>query len=315
MAIDWTVTYVGRIDTTDPTGYPYGKIQNETAPAANDGTPSDRDWGNDWNGFFQDLLSRASITPSGTPDKVGTSDYNDALDVIYAPIAKGVTNGDTHDHNGGDGAQIDLSVQDNTTSLFTDTSHDHTGGDGAQIDLSLQDNTTSLFIKATDVTYVNLNANGDVGTGATQVSQGNHTHAGLTKNYAGVSIHKTALRQNITTAAVVTMDTNEPAAVSSSDQANNKVEVSGAGDYLVIGNVSGQNNNATAGNVGMRIRVNTVDTLFTQQEVSVSDYGDLSVSRIITLADLDDIDMEVECTGSNDFEVEDASITVIKQSA
>jgi hypothetical protein len=28
-------------------------------------------------------------------------------DVAYAPIAKGVTNGDTHDHAGGDGAQID----------------------------------------------------------------------------------------------------------------------------------------------------------------------------------------------------------------
>lgn len=30
-----------------------------------------------------------------------------AADLLYAPIAKGVTNGDTHDHSGGDGAQID----------------------------------------------------------------------------------------------------------------------------------------------------------------------------------------------------------------
>lgn len=29
-----------------------------------------------------------------------------AADLLYAPIAKGVTNGDAHDHNGGDGAQI-----------------------------------------------------------------------------------------------------------------------------------------------------------------------------------------------------------------
>lgn len=28
-------------------------------------------------------------------------------DIAYAPIAKGVTNGDSHDHSGGDGAQID----------------------------------------------------------------------------------------------------------------------------------------------------------------------------------------------------------------
>ena len=29
------------------------------------------------------------------------------FNAIYAPIAKGVTNGDSHDHSGGDGAQID----------------------------------------------------------------------------------------------------------------------------------------------------------------------------------------------------------------
>lgn len=29
-----------------------------------------------------------------------------ALDAIYAPIAKGITNGDSHDHSGGDGSQI-----------------------------------------------------------------------------------------------------------------------------------------------------------------------------------------------------------------
>ena len=43
------------------------------------------------------------------------------------------------------------------------------------------------YISAADVTYENLNANGDVGTGATQVSQGNHGHtageiSGLTQD-------------------------------------------------------------------------------------------------------------------------------------
>lgn len=28
-------------------------------------------------------------------------------DLKYAPLAKGVTNGDSHDHSGGDGAQVD----------------------------------------------------------------------------------------------------------------------------------------------------------------------------------------------------------------
>lgn len=36
---------------------------------------------------------------------------------------------------------------------------------------------SSTFITASGVTFENLDANGDVGTGASQVSQGNHTHA------------------------------------------------------------------------------------------------------------------------------------------
>ena len=36
---------------------------------------------------------------------------------------------------------------------------------------------TSTFITASDVTYTNLNANGSVGTGSTQVARGNHTHS------------------------------------------------------------------------------------------------------------------------------------------
>lgn len=40
------------------------------------------------------------------------------LDTIFAPIAKGVTNGDSHDHNGGDGAQI---AHTNLSSIGTNT--------------------------------------------------------------------------------------------------------------------------------------------------------------------------------------------------
>ena len=86
MAIDLTTKYPGRIDTSDPTGYPQGKFQNETAPAADDGTPSDEEWANDWNGFFQELISAASLTPTGTPDKVGASQYKQALDLLFASI-------------------------------------------------------------------------------------------------------------------------------------------------------------------------------------------------------------------------------------
>jgi hypothetical protein len=46
------------------------------------------------------------VTNDGTNWEVSSQD----IPIIYAPAAKGVTNGDSHDHNGGDGAQIAYST-------------------------------------------------------------------------------------------------------------------------------------------------------------------------------------------------------------
>lgn len=67
---------------------------------------------------------------------LGTAAYTALTD--YAVAAKGVTNGDSHNHNGGDGAQIahgDLSgiAPASSTHVTNGDSHDHSGGDGAQI--------------------------------------------------------------------------------------------------------------------------------------------------------------------------------------
>lgn len=65
---------------------------------------------NDANGG--DLtLSNGSIilSASETVDGIDVS----AIPSTYAPIAKGVTNGDSHDHNGGDGAQINHTTLSN----------------------------------------------------------------------------------------------------------------------------------------------------------------------------------------------------------
>ena len=73
-----------KIDTSDPTGYPFGKAQNITTPGDGTGTPLIAEWLNDVFGFFAALANYAGITPSGTPDKVGASQLLEALEYIIA---------------------------------------------------------------------------------------------------------------------------------------------------------------------------------------------------------------------------------------
>ncbi|WP_448693607.1 hypothetical protein [Pseudomonas rhizophila] len=59
--------------------YPQGSFKNRTAPGALDGSYLEQDWANDKEGFFQSLIATAGIVPSGDVDKVGASQYYDAL--------------------------------------------------------------------------------------------------------------------------------------------------------------------------------------------------------------------------------------------
>ena len=68
-----------------------------------------------WAAAWFDAINGKDIS-SG----VATTAEVEALSTTYAPLAKGVTNGDAHDHYGGDGAQIDHGA------LFGLTDDDHT---------------------------------------------------------------------------------------------------------------------------------------------------------------------------------------------
>ncbi|MFA5636008.1 MAG: hypothetical protein WC977_08880, partial [Anaerovoracaceae bacterium] len=57
---------------------------------------------------------------------------------------------------------------------------------------------TSTFITSSGVTFENLNANGDVGTGSIQVSKGDHSHAGVYEPV--ISPKNTAFNKNFGTA-------------------------------------------------------------------------------------------------------------------
>jgi hypothetical protein len=102
MAINPSAEYpASQIDTSDPTGYPQGAAQNITAPGDGTGTPLDKKWLNDVWGFLQSLLSAVGEAPSGTPDKVGASQYLDAarsVPGLWAPVVyltpQDITSGD-----------------------------------------------------------------------------------------------------------------------------------------------------------------------------------------------------------------------------
>lgn len=86
MALNPAVRYPGQTSTTDPDGYPYGAAKNEATFKDGTGTPLEKDLINDIFGLQQALLAAAEITPSGTPDKVGSSQYLTAIQAIIAVV-------------------------------------------------------------------------------------------------------------------------------------------------------------------------------------------------------------------------------------
>lgn len=62
--------------------YPYGSIKNDSIPGAEDGTPLDATWGNDYVGFDAALFSEVGIVPNGNPDTVVSSQRLEAIKAL-----------------------------------------------------------------------------------------------------------------------------------------------------------------------------------------------------------------------------------------
>lgn len=82
MAISPKDRYPGQVDVSDLASYPEGAARNITVPGDGTGTPWEQDLVNDIFGFQQSLLAFAGATPTGVPDKVGASQYMDALALV-----------------------------------------------------------------------------------------------------------------------------------------------------------------------------------------------------------------------------------------
>lgn len=86
-----------------------------------------------YTGDIVEVNTVNATTLNGNTINLGGS----SIATLYAPIAKGVTNGDSHDHNGGDGAQI------NHTTLSNIGTNTH-----AAIDTKISDLGLSVYSKS-----------------------------------------------------------------------------------------------------------------------------------------------------------------------
>lgn len=81
MSLKLNERYPGRFNNPSA-DYPGGSFKNRTSPDAKDGSYLEKDWANDKEGFFQSLLAAAVIEANGSVDKVGSSQYYDALMIV-----------------------------------------------------------------------------------------------------------------------------------------------------------------------------------------------------------------------------------------
>ncbi len=99
MALDRASAFPGRFDPVSPE-HPQGAFKARTSPVSADGSYLHKDWANDWDGFFSSLLNGAGLSPNGSVDEVGASQYYDALialtsdpeairDIIAAMLTQG----------------------------------------------------------------------------------------------------------------------------------------------------------------------------------------------------------------------------------
>jgi len=82
MALNFFNRYTPRA-VAPSANYPFGSFLNETVPGALDGSPCEKDWADDFLGFFQKLMDYTGLAPSGIPDTVVTSQYFNALQTIF----------------------------------------------------------------------------------------------------------------------------------------------------------------------------------------------------------------------------------------
>jgi hypothetical protein len=92
MAINPGTQYPGKIDPSSA-DYPFGEARNINIPGDGTGTPWEAALVNDIFGFQQEILTRAGLVPSGNPERVGQSQYIQALEKVLGVVLASISEG------------------------------------------------------------------------------------------------------------------------------------------------------------------------------------------------------------------------------
>ena len=82
MALDRATRYPGRWEAPS-VDYPMGKFKNYTNENTPDGSYIERDWANDWDGYFGAVMRSAGSTPNGQVDTAQASQYFNAAQQVF----------------------------------------------------------------------------------------------------------------------------------------------------------------------------------------------------------------------------------------
>jgi len=74
--------YPSQVDSTNPTEFPYGEARDVTVSGDNTGTPWKEGLINDWFGFFNRMLSRYAVPPSGNRETAEESQLEQVTHIM-----------------------------------------------------------------------------------------------------------------------------------------------------------------------------------------------------------------------------------------
>lgn len=90
MALNIDSTFT--VNNPPDADYTTGSIADATVEGANDGTKINAILQNDYQGFFQKILLDTGTTANNVPDTVQSSQYLDALEILFGDTIRGMTN-------------------------------------------------------------------------------------------------------------------------------------------------------------------------------------------------------------------------------